>query len=252
MTTYKPPSPEIITARFKGGSQNPKGITLHATVSSDNPGTARAIAEWWHGPTSPKTSAHYVVDPKETIQCVGDHTVAYHCGSNQDCIGVELCDEQTGPATRWADGDSKAILARGAHLVAQLCLAYDIEPRRPSVAELKEKGKHGIYGHNDSRLAFGNTTHTDPGPDFPWTSFLAQVKAEITKLKGSTTVAKTDPNAPPSAHTHLVSEFNENHSISLPDVSTVQKGKREPWHTAAGKLHTAINKAWDDYEEATK
>lgn len=185
MTTYAPPSPPMIPARYHGGAQTPKAIVIHATVSSDNAGTARHIAEWWHGSTSPKTSAHYTVDPKETIQSVGDHTVAYHCGSNQDCIGIELCDEQTGPASRWADADSKAIIARAAHLTAQLCLAYGIEPRRPSVAELKSKGKHGIYGHNDSRLAFGNTSHTDP-KDFPWAAFIAAVKAEITKIKGGT------------------------------------------------------------------
>lgn len=200
MTTYPAPKVPFIGARYHGGSQTPKAIVIHATVSPDNAGTARSIANWWHGPTSPKTSAHYIVDPKETIQSVGDHTVAYHCGSNTNCIGIELCDEQTGPASRWSDTDSKAILKRAAHLTAQLCLAYGIEVRRPSVAELKSKGKHGIYGHNDSRLAFGNTTHTDP-KDFPWAAFLAMVAAEKKAIVGGTTV--TPPKAPEPTVTYV-------------------------------------------------
>lgn len=180
---YPPPSPPFIRARHQGGRQTPKAIVLHGTVSSDNRGTARNIARWWNGPTSPVTSAHYVVDPGETIQCVGDHSVAYHCGYNTGSIAVELCDEQTGPAGRWKDADSSAILARAARLVAELCLAYGIEPVRPSIADLKRKGPHGIYGHNDSRLAFGHTSHTDPR-DFDWAGFLRLVRAEIAKIKG--------------------------------------------------------------------
>lgn len=191
-TKYAPPSPPFIPARYKGGSQTPKSIVIHGTVSSDNPGTARNIANWWAGKTSPVTSAHYTVDPKEVIQSVGDHTVAYHCGSNSNCIGVELCDEQTGPASRWSDADSTAILKRAARLVAELCLAYNIEVKRPSVADLKRKGKHGIYGHNDSRLAFGNTSHTDPR-DFPWTKFINMVKTEVARIKGIATSPKPDP-----------------------------------------------------------
>lgn len=185
MTTYPAPKVPFIGARYHGGAQTPKAIVIHGTVSSDNAGTARSIANWWHGSTSPKTSCHYIVDPRETIQAVGDHTVAYHCGSNTGCIGIELCDEQAGPASRWSDADSTAILKRAATLTAQLCLAYNIAVMRPSVAALKAKGKHGIYGHNDSRLAFGNTTHTDP-KDFPWAKFLSLVAAEKKRLIGGT------------------------------------------------------------------
>lgn len=181
MSSYPPPNPPMIPARWKGGDQTPKAIVMHGTVTPDTPGMATATARFFANETN-KTSAHYIVDPTTVIQCVGDHTVAYHCGYNQDSIGVEMCDEETGTAARWDDENSRAIIARAATLVAQLCLAYDIDPIRPSVAELKEKGPHGIYGHNDSRLAFGNTTHSDP-IDFPWQRFLKQVHDEIERLK---------------------------------------------------------------------
>jgi len=192
-TKFAPPSPPFISARHRGGRQTPKGIVLHGTVSSDNRGTARNIANWWHGPTSPVTSAHYVVDPGEVIQTVGDHSVAYHCGYNTGTIAVEFCDEQKGPASRWSDADSVAILKRGARLVAELCLAYGIEAKRPSISDLKRRGPHGIYGHNDSRLAFGRTTHTDPR-DFPWALFLTMVNNEIRAIRsGAVKQAATKP-----------------------------------------------------------
>lgn len=193
MTKFPPPSPTFIGARYSGGSQRPKGLVLHGTVSSDNPGTALNIARWWQGPTSPETSAHYLIDPKRVIQCVGDHTVAYHCGYNTGTIALEFCDEQAGPPSRWADADSLAILQRGARLAAELCLAYGISPHRPSVAELKAKGPHGIYGHNDSRLAFGNTTHTDP-KDFPWDKFLEMVHVEMRKIRREANPPKPTPD----------------------------------------------------------
>lgn len=187
MPTYAPPSPPFIGARYKGGSQTPKAIVLHGTVSSDNPGTARNIARWWAGSTSPKTSCHYVVDPREVIQCVGDHTIAFHCGSNSNTIGVEFCDEQTGSARRWDDADSQMILKRGARLVAELSLAYGIAVKRPSITALKLRGKHGIYSHDDSRRAFGNTSHTDPR-DFPWDRFMGMVRNEVLRIKGGAIV----------------------------------------------------------------
>lgn len=191
---YPAPSPEFIKARYFGGPQVPMAIVIHGTVSRDDAGTARDIAKWWQDPPI-KTSAHYTVDPKEVIQSVHDHAVAYHCGSNSNCIGVELCDEQTGPASRWADADSTAILKRAARLVAELCLAYGIEAKRPTIAELKSKGKHGVYGHNDSRLAFGGTTHTDPR-DFPWDKFMKMVQDEIRAIKAAAMVTKPVVPAP--------------------------------------------------------
>ena len=214
-TTFAPPSPPFIKARYSGGRQKPKAIVLHGTVSSDDKGTARNIANWWAGPTSPKSSAHYTVDPREVIQSVGDHTVAFHCGYNQDSIGVEFCDEQVGPKSRWRDEDSIAILRRAARLVAELCLAYDIEPKRPTIAELKRKGPHGIYGHNDSRLAFGNTTHTDPR-DFPWAMFLRMVARQILKVKAEAAEAAAPAPAPTSKprRIHLI-QASMLYSLSL-------------------------------------
>lgn len=179
--TYSPPSPPFIKATAHGGSQTPRAIVIHATVSPCKEGGARSVAGYFARITT--ASAHYIVDPSEVIQSVGDHTVAYHCGWNQDSIGIELCDPQTGPGGRWDDKAHRAMLDRAAILVAQLCLAYNIEPTRPDTEALRRRGPHGIYGHNDSRLAFGHTSHVDPGPDFPWREFVATVRRNIDAAK---------------------------------------------------------------------
>lgn len=243
MTTYPAPNPPFIGARHHGGSQTPKAIVMHATVSSDNPGTARSIAEWWHGASSPITSAHYVVDPKEIVQCVGDRTIAYHCGYNTGSISIEMCDEQTGPASRWNDADSTAIVKSAARLAAELCLAYGIEPVRPTVAQLKAKGPHGIYGHNDSRLAFGNTTHTDP-KDFNWTKFLSLVKLEIAAIKKA--AEKPPVVKPPSKPTYLqrfhTALTGTRHVVDLDLLdAAVKAGRRGAVKTARDEIDAAMH-----------
>lgn len=170
----EPPSPPFIPARWHGGRQVPRLIVMHGTVSPCVPGGARAVARDF-ATTNTKKSAHYTVDPGEEIQSVGDHTVAYHCGHNQDSIGVELCDPQAGPSSRWGDLPHHRMLDRAAHLVAQLCLAYAIPIRRLSVRDLLD-GKHGICGHVDMSNAFHQSSHTDPGEAFPWVGFIAAVQ----------------------------------------------------------------------------
>lgn len=178
-----PLSVPFIPARWHGGTQTPHAVVIHGTVSPCRKGGARDTANFFHRETG-KTSAHYVVDPGETIQCVADHVVAFHCGHNTGSISFELCDPQAGSGKRWHDADHRAMLDRAAEDVARTCLAYTIELRRPSIEELRAKGPHGIYGHNDSRLAFGQTTHSDPGPDFPWTEFIAAVCKHAAAING--------------------------------------------------------------------
>lgn len=177
----EPPSPPFIPARYYGGAQVPRSIVIHGTVSPCVEGGARAVARFFANNTR-KTSAHYVVDPGEVIQCVGDHRVAYHCGVNQDRIGVELCDPQSGPSGRWGDRSHSRMLDRAAELVAQLCLAYGIPIHRLTVEQVRS-GAHGICGHVDITHAYpGATTHSDPGEAFPWQGFISAVKAAAERM----------------------------------------------------------------------
>ncbi len=219
MTKVAPPNPPMIPARWHGGAQIPRTIVIHGTVSPCVPGGARSVANFFaNRPASSKTSAHYTVDPGEVIQSVGDHVVAYHCGHNQDSIGIELCDPQSGSGNRWADKNHAAMLARAAALTARLCLAYGIPATRVSPSALVA-GKHGICGHADMSKAFKASTHTDPGPDFPWTDFIHQVKAEIAKLKEPAVKPPTKPGRPSNwakVRSDLLAALNSPEAAAIP------------------------------------
>lgn len=148
-------------------------VVIHCTVSPAVAGGRYAVARMFKESTR-TASAHYVVDPAGVVQVVFDSLVAEHAPPNQHSIGIELCDMQAGPVSRWQDDAHQAILRRAANLTAKLCLAYGVPTRKLTPAQLVA-GERGICGHVDVSNAFHETDHTDPGVGFPWPAFLAQV-----------------------------------------------------------------------------
>lgn len=181
--SFRAPTPRLVAARWKGGNQTPRRIVMHSTVSACKPGAAEATARFFATEDNP-TSAHYVVDPETVIQCVGDHTVAYHCGYNQDSIGIEMCDMPDAKSkARWSDAAHRQMLDRAADLVADLCLAYGIRPYYVSVVGLK-LGRKGVTTHANMSLAFKKSTHWDPGA-WPRVKFMKLVRKKIAAKKAA-------------------------------------------------------------------
>lgn len=163
--------------RYSTGSNKPIWrLVIHSTVSRCEPGGARAIAEYFRS-NSAGGSAHYVIDPAEAVQAAYDGTICWHAPPNQHSLGFEMCDipgpvpgDPRGSARwkalrrswRWALPNQQRMLRRTAELVAQAALAYNvpIEFRKP--ADLRQ-GKRGITTHANVSLAFGQSTHWDPG-----------------------------------------------------------------------------------------
>jgi hypothetical protein len=179
MTTYPAPSPPFLgpAAHTSAGSNKPvKRIVIHSTVSPCVPGGARSIANYFRSQNS-GGSAHYCVDPKEVVQVVGDSVIAWHAPPNAQSIGIEMCDmPTTASATRWNDANHKAMLALVARLTAELCLAYDVPPYFVGSVRLR-LGRRGVTTHNMVSLAFGQSTHWDPGA-WPRMKFMRLVRKE--------------------------------------------------------------------------
>lgn len=166
-----------IQARNHGGTQSAVNrIVIHATVSPCVRGGAKSIANYFHT-TSREASAHYVVDPGQVYQCLLESTIAWHAPPNTGSIGIELCDPQSGSASRWQDANHEAMLRLAASLVRAVAARWNVPLTKLSAADLKA-GKRGICGHVDVSNAWHLTDHSDPGTGFPWAHFMDLVKGE--------------------------------------------------------------------------
>lgn len=180
-------------------------IVMHGTVSECVAGGARSVALMF-AHTTRDASTQWVHDPAETYQCVAEGTVAYGAPPNEHEIHHELCDMQYEHPTakqrkRWKDALHQSMLRRAAGYVARDCLKYSIPVVKLSSTDLLA-GKRGICGHKDVSDAWHQTTHVDPGPDFPWSQFLGMVRAAMApKPTPTPTPAPTgDPDMPTPYH----------------------------------------------------
>lgn len=179
--TVTAPNPPFIAAKWHGGPQrNIKWIVLHSTVGPTKTGSAEGVARYFARGVN-VASAHYVVDETTRFQCVGDHTVAYHCGYNAESIGVEMCDYPSHDVTRWDDLLHRRLELNAAHLVARLCVVYNIRPYYVGRLGLLA-GIKGVTTHRKMSLAFKKSTHWDPGA---WRRrrFMREVRARYKRLK---------------------------------------------------------------------
>lgn len=200
MRRVKPPAPFYAgpPAHFTEGDNKPiERIVIHSTVSACEPGGARQIAAYFRS-ASAGGSAHYVVDPDEVVQAAWDSVICWHAPPNAHSLGIEMCDnpgplpnDKPGTARwraakrswRWVQPNQRAMLRRTARLAAQLALAYGVPVRFLTVADLKA-GHHGITTHANVSLAFGQSTHWDPG-FWPQRRFMWHVRREAKRIRAS-------------------------------------------------------------------
>lgn len=190
MTRYPAPSPPYVgpCSRTSGTGNKPiTRIVMHGTVSPTEKGGARKIALYFRS-AGAGGSAHYIVDPGETVQAAYDSVVCWHAPPNSHSIGIELCDwvgvgggSTPCPMSRWDEPPHAAMLRRAAKLAAQLCLAYELPTVMLSPSDVK-LGRRGICEHSDVSQAFGESSHWDLG-NFPRERFLRMVRAEAAAIR---------------------------------------------------------------------
>ena len=151
-------------------------LVVHSMEAPEKPGTALAVANWFAGPNAPQASAHFCVDADVMIQCVHLHDVAWAApGANSDGIHLEHAGFAAQTPEQWADDYSHRLLDRSSFLAASLCARFSIPARWLTVEEVRDKKRSGICGHHEVSLAFGKSTHTDPGRNFPRDRYIALV-----------------------------------------------------------------------------
>lgn len=168
-----------VPAGSRGGVLRSQRLWVaHSTEGPMSRGNARALAgpNWFGGPAG--TSAHAIFDPSEGIEMVKPNVVAYHVGpgANGFSLGSEHCGRVSLTKAEWLSPDGVEMLQRSAHWTAQYCRDFGIEPRWGKLSEIAA-GAHVMCTHNDIRLVFGGTTHSDPGPNFPYAEYQGWVQS---------------------------------------------------------------------------
>lgn len=159
----------------------PLWIVIHDMEAGESSTRAESTAAYFaSGADGRQVSSHYCADNNSVIQCVLLKDVAWTVGNrpgNNRGINWELAGYARQTRAEWLDEFGLAMFHQMAPIVRADAAKYGIPLARCSVADLKA-GRRGVTSHNDLRLAFGVTTHTDPGANFPWDVFLEIVKEE--------------------------------------------------------------------------
>lgn len=164
-------------------------LVVHSMEAAEKGDTAERIANYFAAGcpyTKPdgsigyrKASAHFCVDADTIIQCVQESDIAYHApGANHNGIGMEHAGHARQTADEWADPYSERMLRLSAKLADELCARYGIPRVWLSPEELRE-GKRGLTSHWNVSIAFGKSSHWDPGANFPVQHYLAHVNQVV-------------------------------------------------------------------------
>ena len=125
----------------------PQGIVVHET---DNPGgTAEAHYRYFNS-ADRQASAHAFIDWDIILQTIPWDEQAWHAGAyaNTRFIGIELCRP-----SKHDDIKFGAVWEKGIWLFAHLYV---------NELNIKEITKDNLLSHDEIRIRFGGTTHTDP------------------------------------------------------------------------------------------
>jgi hypothetical protein len=185
------PQITVQAAHVSAGSNLPVNrIVIHSTCPdvgwplASKPGSASGTAKYFSQASS-GGSAHYVEGIDREEHCVADNQIAWHAPPNANSIGVEITSDggDTGAfrvashaytRDQWLSPEVLPILERAAARVAELCDRLGVPKVRINATQVAA-GAKGICGHADVSAAFHQSDHTDPGPAFPWDTFMALV-----------------------------------------------------------------------------
>lgn len=185
----------VMPAYSHGGkfhTDPPAFHVIHSTEGPMSPGNAKALAgpAWFGGPKA-GTSATDIFDPIDGVKMLDEHTVPYHVGPNGNGLstGSEHCGSVSLTQAQWLSANGRAMLDRSARRSAQRAHERGwslADCRWLTVSEVAKKTVKGFCTHNDIRLALGGTTHSDPGPNFPYAWYMERVRFWYLNPNGTT------------------------------------------------------------------
>jgi N-acetyl-anhydromuramyl-L-alanine amidase AmpD len=124
-------------------------------------------------------SSHYYADGIEIIQMLDTKLQAWHAGSskgNQQAISYEVVGRNDWTRAQWLANVDWDKLTRQ---IARDCTTHNVDAQQLTIAQMNDGRSTGIVTHDQMRRAWGGTTHTDPGVNFPMDYLLALVRAQL-------------------------------------------------------------------------
>ena len=165
----------------RGGTRDRSGptlwVVLHTSEGGEGPTNAENLASFIRSPSSPGNVASYhLITDTDRVLRIMDDTKRSHGGAGANDQGLHICFPGRASQTKeqWLDSVSAAYIEQAARATADWCVKWKIPPSMVFAVGMK-KNQKGITDHNQVRLAFGQTTHTDVGPNFPWEHFMNRV-----------------------------------------------------------------------------
>ena len=156
-------------------------IVIHTMEAAEKSTTAEGCAAVFARGTR-QASAHHCIDVDSIVESVHLDRYAYGAGGGigtrriNDCaIHLEHAGYARQTAADWADDYSIKMLFWSTLDAAQIAKPRGIAPVFRNEADLRAGRWNGFTDHATIQRAFPTTGHWDPGPHFPWSSYLVNV-----------------------------------------------------------------------------
>jgi hypothetical protein len=156
------------------------GICVHTSEGGEGPNSAENLAAFTASPrtASNLASYHAIADTDKVILTVPDGRQAYSAGGgNRTYLHICIPGRVSQTREQWLDDVSRAAIRQVAEYIVEKGRQYNIPFHKLTVAEVQGGRARGYCGHRDISWAFGQSTHTDPYPNFPWDVLEADIAA---------------------------------------------------------------------------
>lgn len=158
-------------------------VGIHTMEAPEAGTTAESVAAYF-GKSAIQASAHWCVDDNSRVRVVHDRDGAWTMPPvNEKSLNIELAGFAGQTEQQWHDSYSSGELDIAAICAAEWVIKYKLPIKHLSHAEIAADHR-GFVGHVDVNAVFHASDHTDPGPNFPWESFLASVRHHVAELSG--------------------------------------------------------------------
>lgn len=163
----------------------PLWIVFHDMEASETLTRAESTAAYFANPSDGRrVSSHYCADANSVVQCVDLDDSAWTVGNRQGNnrgINWELAGFARQTRAEWLDSFGLAMFRGIAPLVRSDARRFNIPLRWLTDDEVRAM-RPGLTTHVQLGRVFGGTTHTDPGPSFPYDAVLQIIQNGVSDM----------------------------------------------------------------------